>query len=231
MDLLTILAQAVESTGPESAGEKNSQLENIRQHIWDYVTSLGPVEALTFISFGVVWLFYGWRVFKILVTICFGILGLLLAGWVNEKLIGGNVIWLGLMTATLFAFVSNPLMRWGVTFLGAAAGGILTGGAWYALDLPEKYILAGVLVGLVAGAMISFIVFKIAVMLFTGLGGSCLMVAGILAILYKYMGAAEKLQERFFTDKWFLPLMVLGPMAIGIILQYKFIKGTKDWTV
>jgi hypothetical protein len=231
MDLLTILALAVKSTTPETAKEEITLLDNVRQHIWTYVTSLGPVEALTFISFGTVWLFYGWRVFKILVTISFGVLGLLLGVWANKELVGGNVIWLSLMTGALLAIVSVPLTRWGVTFLGAAAGGLLTGGAWYAFGLPEKYILAGVLVGLVAGAMISFIVFKIAVMLFTGLGGSCLMVAGALAILYQYMGAAEKLQGWFFNEKWFLPLMLLTPMVIGIIIQYKFIKGAKDWTV
>jgi hypothetical protein len=135
------------------------------------------------------------------------------------------------MSAALFALMSIPLMRWGVMLLGAAAGGILTGGGWLAIGLPERYIWAGALVGVVAGAMISFIVFKIAVMLFTSLGGSALMVVGVLAILYKYMGAAEKLQDLFFNKKWFLPLMLLAPMVIGIILQYRFIKGAKDWSV
>ncbi len=37
---------------------------------WQLVSDLHVVEALTFISFGVVCLFYGWRIFKILVTIC-----------------------------------------------------------------------------------------------------------------------------------------------------------------
>ena len=46
--------------------------------MWSHVRTLGIVEALTFISFGSVCLFYGWRVFKILVTICFGLLGLFL---------------------------------------------------------------------------------------------------------------------------------------------------------
>jgi hypothetical protein len=227
MDLLTILAQAAETTTRQAAGE-GTVPTNL---IWEHITSLGLVEALTFVSFGVVCLFYGWRVFKILVTICFALVGLLLGVWANKSLIGGNVIWLGVMSAALFALMSIPLMRWGVMLLGAAAGGILTGGGWLAIGLPERYIWAGALVGVVAGAMISFIVFKIAVMLFTSLGGSALMVVGVLAILYKYMGAAEKLQDLFFNKKWFLPLMLLAPMVIGIILQYRFIKGAKDWSV
>ena len=231
MDLLTILAQAAETTTETATREVAGEGIVPTDLLWQHITSLGLVEALTFISFGVVCLFYGWRVFKILVTICFAMVGLLLGVWANKALIGGNVIWLGVMSAALFALMSIPLMRWGVMLLGAAAGGILTGGGWLALGLPERYIWAGALVGVVAGAMISFIVFKIAVMLFTSLGGSALMVVGVLAVLYKYMGAAEKLQGWFFNEKWFLPLMLLTPMAIGIIIQYRFIKGAKDWTV
>jgi len=227
MDFFAILAQAAEDTTREAGKGGIVPLDLI----WEHITTLGLVEALTFISFGTVCLFYGWRVFKILVTISFALLGLLLGVWANKQLIGGNVIWLGLISAALFAFMSIPLMRWGVTLLGAAAGGVLTGGGWLAMGLPERYIWAGALVGVVAGAMISFIVFKIAVMLFTSLGGSGLVTVGVLAVLYKYMGAAEKLHDLVYDKKWFLPALLLGPMAIGIILQNKFIKSAKDWTV
>ena len=225
--MITILAQATETTTRETAGEGIIP----KDLIWEHITSLGLVEALTFISFGAVCLFYGWRVFKILVTISFALLGLLVGIWANKTLIEGNVIWLGALSAALFALMSIPLMKWGVMLLGAAAGGVLTGGGWLATGLPERYIWAGALIGVVAGAMISFIVFKIAVMLFTSLGGSSLMTVGVLAVLYKYTGAAERLQELVFNEKWFLPLLLVVPMAVGIILQNKFIKGAKDWTV
>jgi len=226
MNCLTILAQAASTTGREAADEGLVPIDLI----WNHVTSLGLVEALTFIAFGTVCLFYGWRVFKILVTICFALLGLFVGVLVN-KYIEGEVIWLGLMFVVLFAALSIPLMKYGVTLLGAAAGGVLTGGGWLAAGLPEQYIWAGALVGVIAGAMISFIVFKVAVMLFTSLGGSSLMVVGILAIIYQYMVTAEKVEALVFEQKWFLPAMLLVPMAAGIILQNKFIKGTQDWTV
>jgi len=226
MDYVTILARAAETTGSTAANEEIVPIDLI----WRYITSLNLVEALTFISFGTVCLFYGWRVFKILVTICFGLLGLFVAVWAN-KYIEGEVIWLALVSVVLFAVLSIPLMRYGVTSLGAAAGGIITGGGWLAAGLPEGYIWAGALVGIIAGAMISFIVFKIAVMLFTSLGGSALMVVGILAIVYKYMGTAERLKEVVFEQKWFLPVLLVAPMAIGIVMQNRFIRRAKDWTV
>jgi len=199
--------------------------------MWKYVSSLGLVEALTFISFGSVCLFYGWRVFKILVTIIFGLLGLFLGIWANDQLIGGNVIWLSLICTIFFAVLSIPFMRWGVTLLGALSGGILTAGVWLAAGLPEEYVWAGGLVGFIAGGMISFIVFKIAVILFTSLGGSTLTVVGILAILYRYILAnkSAEFEDFVFANQWFLPVLLLVPMGLGLFLQNKFSKADQSW--
>lgn len=199
--------------------------------MWKYVSSLGLVEALTFISFGSVCLFYGWRVFKILVTICFGLLGLFLGVWANDQLIGGNVIWLSLICTIFFAVLSIPFMRWGVTLLGALSGGILTAGLWLAAGLPDQYVWAGGLVGFIAGGMISFIVFKVAVILFTSLGGSTLTVVGILAILYRYIlaGHSGSFEAFVFANQWFLPALLLIPMGFGIFLQNKFSKTDQSW--
>ncbi len=199
--------------------------------MWKYVSSLGIVEALTFISFGSVCLFYGWRVFKILVTICFGLLGLTLGIWANDQLIGGNVIWLSLICTVFFAVLSIPFMRWGVTLLGAFSGGILTAGIWLGAGLPEQYFWAGGLVGFIAGGMMSFIVFKAAVILFTSLGGSTLTVVGILAILYSYIleGKGEQLEAFVFANQWFLPAMLLVPMGFGVFLQHRFSKTMQEW--
>ena len=115
MDCIAILAEAVETT--TQAAEEGIIPVDL---IWEKVTSLGLLESLTFISFGVVCLFYGWRVFKILVMISFALIGLYVGAKTNEVLIGGNGVWLGIISMGLFAFLSVPLMRWGVSILGAA---------------------------------------------------------------------------------------------------------------
>jgi hypothetical protein len=122
-------------------------------------------------------------------------------------------------------------MKWGVCALGAISGSILTSGAWLAVGLPEKYIWAGALVGLIAGGMISWIIFKAAIILFTSLGGSALITTGTMAVLYRHMSNAAKLQELALQQKWFLPLILLVPMIAGIALQYKLSKDTKDFAV
>jgi len=226
MDCVTILAQAVETASAQAAEEAVVPIESF----WAYITSLNLVEAITFMSFGVVCLFYGWRVFKILVVISFALLGLFLGISVTDKIVGLNSqLWGGLIGMSLLAVLSVPLMKWAVCLLGAVAGGILSSGIWYASGLPERYILAGALIGMVAGGMISFIVFKVAVILFSSLGGSCLIVVGFLALLYLYPQTSERVEEIIFTKKWFLPTVLMAPTLIGVILQNKFVKDSKDW--
>ncbi|MHC4574399.1 MAG: hypothetical protein ACYS76_09760 [Planctomycetota bacterium] len=226
MDYITILAQTVEAS--DQAEEAVVPMESI----WGYVTSLNFLEAVTFISFGTVCLLYGWRVFKILVIISFGLLGLGLGIQIGNKIQGENShIWSGLIGLGLMAGASVPLMRWAVSILGAVAGGVLTSGIWYAFGLTEQYIWAGALVGIVAGGMISFIIFKIAVMLFSSLGGSVLIVAGMLALFHLYPETTEQIQETVFTNKWFLPVALMVPTAVGLIVQNKFIRHSKDWSV
>ena len=227
MNSLNFLAQAAQANG--DGGSPRLPIDAV----WGQVTQLGPVEALTFVSFGVVCLFYGWRIFKVLVVICFGLLGLSAGVWINDDLLGGtnNVVWLATIFGGLFAILAIPLMRWGVGILGALAGGVLTAGGWLAFGMPGTYVWAGGLVGVVAGGMLSFIVFKASVMLFTSLGGSTLIATGILAICYLYVEPVRDGRPAILDEKWFFPALVLVPMMVGVVVQNKFIKGAQDWTV
>jgi len=226
MDYFSVLAVA------QGSVEQEAEVIVPVDLIWEQITSLGIIEALTFISFGTVCLLYGWRVFKVLVVISFALLGLFLGVTISDRLIGpGNQLIGGLVGLGLMALISIPLMRWAVSILGAVAGGILTSGVWYGCGLTEQYIWAGALVGVVAGGMISFIIFRIAVMLFSCLGGSGLVVTGVLALLYIYEATSAQVEELVFDHRWFLPLTLIIPTAIGVILQHKFVKSSSEWNI
>lgn len=230
MDWMTILAQAAESTaeGAEAAEQGLVPIDLF----WKQITSLSMLEALTFISFGTVCLLYGWRVFKVLVVISFGLIGMILGIMITQRIVGlNNQIVGGLIGMGLLSVMSIPLMRWAVCILGAAAGAILTSGIWYAAGLNEQYIWAGGMVGLVAGGMISFIIFRVAVILFASMWGSGLMVVGILALLHLYQGTAAQVETVVFTKRWFLPTVLTVTTIVGIILQHKFVKGSKEWNL
>ena len=227
MDFITILAQTT-SASPETAEEAIVPLEKF----WEQVTSLGLLEALMFVSFGSVCLFYGWRVFKILVVISFGLLGLVIGIMAANKIGGPDSQLLGgLVGMGVLAVLSVPLMRWAVCLLGAAAGGILTAGIWYGCGLNLTYIWAGALIGMITGGMISFIIFKVAVILFSSMGGSALIVVGVLALLYLQPQMSEQIRELVFTRRWFLPVALSVLTMLGVILQNKFVKTSKEWNL
>ena len=228
MEPLTILAQAA-----GSSSEPVFRVQTVLDSLWGQVTTLSWLQAIIAISFGVVYLLYGWRISKVLVVICFGLVGVFagieIGSRFNSEILGGIV---GL---TVLGGASIPLMRWAVSILGAISGGILTGGIWYAVGLPERYMPAGALIGIVAGGMISFIVFRIAVMLFTSLGGGILIVTGMLSLLYHYEGAqnppTNTMKAMLYNQDWFLPALLLVPTIIGMMAQNKFVKDSKTWKV
>ena len=228
MEHLTILAQAAERSAEPIIG-----VQTILDSIWEQVTTLSWLQAIIAISFGVVYLLYGWRIFKALVVICSGLVGLFAGIKIGARF--DSEIFGGIIGLALLAGVSIPLMRWAVSILGAIAGGILTSGIWYAFELPEKYMPAGAIIGIIAGGMISFIVFRIAVMLFTSFGGGVLIVTGLLALVYRYESIqkppTESIKTMLYNHHWFVPVLMLAPTFIGIIVQNKFIKSSKSWNV
>ncbi|MBW8000861.1 MAG: hypothetical protein FVQ80_02410 [Planctomycetes bacterium] len=225
MSPLTLLAQSATAAG-------NADVIPI-DVIWEQIVSLSWLQALIAVSFGAVYLMYGWRIFKVLVVISFGLMGLFLGIYFGDFF--GSKLWSGIIGLCLLGAVSIPLMRWAVSLLGAIAGGIITGGIWYAFELPEKYILAGAIIGLVAGGMISFIVFRVAIMLFTSLAGGILIVTGMLSLLYHYENAQSpptaNIQDLVFNSHWFLPVMMIFATALGIILQNNFVKNSSSYKV
>ncbi len=233
MNLFFVLAEA--------AAKQQSQSSQIIEMdvFWQQIIKMSWLEALIAVSFGAVYLIYGWRIFKILAVICFGMVGLFAGMHLGSKMGGGvsSQMWGGIFGLLALAVLSIPFMHWAVSILGATAGGIITGCIWYAVGLPQQYIWAGVIIGIVAGGMISFIVFRISVMLFTSLGGAALIITGMLALLYLY----EKVQNTPKTENtgfvyslvneynWFVPAMLIFVTFVGVVIQNKLVKGSSDW--
>lgn len=226
MDLSIVLAET------EQVVIENKEIINI-DWIWAQIESLSWFHAIVAISFGAVYLLYGWRIFKVLAVICFAMIGLFIGIFLGDKV--NNPVWGGIIGVAVLGFVSIPMMKWAICILGALAGATLTGAMWYAFEQPEMYLWAGASIGLVAGGLISFIVFKYAVMLFTSMGGSATIMAGVLALLHQYQklntpeAETTAIQDMVFTHKWFLAVIIILPTVIGVYTQNKLIKESDKW--
>ena len=238
MNILSLIAMnviaVVEEEGVLNSQEHLIDVGTMVDYFWKNITELPWMVALLIISVGIVYMLYGWRIFRVLVTISFGFLGMFLGIFAGQYT--GSIVWGGIVGMALFAFISVPLMKWCVSVLGAIAGGIITAGLWIACGLSEMYLPAGFVVGFVAGALISFILLKASVMLFTSLGGSIIMVTGILSLWYQYEirvleSEQVKLHELIYSHDWFLPVVLIVPTVIGVICQNRFIKHSAKWEV
>lgn len=230
--MLFILAETASRTGH---GANQGSIVPI-DLIWGQISTLTWFQALIAVSFGAVYLFYGWRVFKVITVVCFGMLGLFAGMRIGESM--HSVLWGGIIGLATLAIISIPLIKWAVSILGAVAGGIVTGGMWYAVGLPEQFIWAGAVIGIIAGGMISFIVFKISVMLFTSLGGGVLIIIGVLSLLYRYeqhLYVQNKTEPTYYikslvnNNHWFLPVALIFVTFVGMLIQNKLVKGASDW--
>ena len=81
--------------------------------------------------------------------------------------------------------------------------------------------------------MISFIVFRIAVILFTSMGGGALVVMGGIALLRLYGPGSIDLESIVASQsyRWVLPVALMVPLLVGLIAQHKFVKGSKEWEI
>jgi hypothetical protein len=190
---------------------------------WTRIASLAWPEAVLTIAFGMILLFHGWRIYKTLVVISFALIGLFMGMLIGDK--AGSALWGAVLGMVVLGFAAVPLMQWAISILGAIAGGVLTASLWYAAALPDKYILAGALVGVVAGGMISFIVVKAAVTLFTSLQGALLITLGALALLAAWDQTGPRIKDIFFQQRWFFPVCLAVLTAVGVYIQTKFNKG------
>jgi hypothetical protein len=199
--------------------------------IWEQISTLDWLQALIAVFFGAVYMLYGWRIFKVLAVVSFGMLGLFIGRKVGGMI--GSSLWGAIIGLVGLAVLSIPLMKWAVSILGAVAGGIITGGIWYACGLPEQYLWAGAITGFIAGGMMSFIVFRISVMLFTSLCGSVLVLVGMLALLHLYEKnqavPTNYISSLINGHSWFLPVLLIFTTVVGMVVQNRLVKGASDW--
>lgn len=230
-DMLFILAQ----TATQTQQQHHTLVQ--MDMFWQQVAKLSWLQALIAVSFGAVYLIYGWRIFKVIAVVSFGMVGLFAGMHVGSQLGTGASaqLWGGVFGLVILAVLSIPFMHWAVSILGASAGGIVTGCIWYAASMPTQYLWIGIAIGIIFGGMISFIVFKISVMLFTSLGGAVLILTGLLALARLYEkfsskdGNADFVYSLVNDYRWFIPSMLIFITFLGIVIQHKLLKGSSDW--
>ena len=179
--------------------------------------NMTPGVAAILVLVGVVYLVFGIYLFRALVTANAALFGAYIGAWIGQKLdatLPGLLV--GLILAAALAW---PLMKYAVAIMGAAYGGLLGAAVWQTVGLDPNFAWAGAAIGLVACGLLSFILFRGSIMMFTSLQGSVMLIFGLLGLIYKYQDIAPRVNESLSLRPFLLPMFILVPATIGLIYQ------------
>lgn len=175
-----------------------------------------PAVATLLILMGIIYLLFGYQIFKALVLLNAAIVGALLGismGGEGDAAIIGAVI--GGVGGAALAW---PTMKYAVAIMGGICGVIMGAGLWHSLNLDPKLVWAGALVGLIGFGLFSFILFRGSIMMYTSLQGSFMIVFGILSLIYHDPDLVPKLTPHL-SQPFLLPAAVFVPAVFGLIFQ------------
>ncbi len=192
--------------------------------------------ALASVGLGVVYCFFGYRIFKIILGILGFILGASVAAEIALGMFGRGqqiiVILAGLMGGVIGAVLMVALYFVGVFLLGAWLGSLLgvllTGGGRGTLETIIVLVLA------VAGGVIALVLQKWMIIISTSLSGAWGIVSGVLQFITGGFGPVRPFQYHP-NLRALRPLGVRGYVALlcwlllgiaGVVVQYK-ITGEK----
>lgn len=196
---------------------------NLPQHwpaqtdVLAWARDMTPGTAALLLVGGLVFLLFGWYMFRALVTLNAALLGAYFGALLGQK---SNAAVPGAFLAGFTAAALTwPLMKWAVAAMGGLFGALLGASLWRSFGLETDFAWAGALSGLILFGLISFIIFKGSVMMFTSLQGAVMLTFGLLGLVYKYQTVAKAITEQMTAHPFLLPACVFIPAVFGLLYQ------------
>jgi hypothetical protein len=189
----------------------------------DWCHSVGPAIAVVLILAGIVYLLFGYSIFKVLVTVNAGLLGGYVGVLVGES--AGVEVPAAIVGGLLAATFAWPTMRYAVAIMGALFGAVLGVTLWRLGNLDPHFGWSGGMTGFVFFGLLSFLLFRECIMTYTSLQGAVMLVFGILALAFKYQDIGGPLTHHFELRPFLLPMTIFIPTLCGFIYQRTMTPG------
>jgi hypothetical protein len=178
---------------------------------------MGPGMATVLILLGIIYLMFGFYLFKGLVVMNAACVGAWFGAMIGDR--SGSAMPCAVLGAFVAAAVTIPTMKWAVAVLGGLLGAGLGGSIWRLFDLDPHFAWAGAGMGLIACGLFCFILFRGSVMAYMSMQGSIMLVFGVLGLLYKYQNLGPKITSGLQARTFILPMAVFIPTVIGLLYQ------------
>jgi hypothetical protein len=176
-----------------------------------------PAVAALLVMLGVIYLLFGYNIYKGLVILNAAVMGATLGAALGES--GHIEVPLAIVGGFAAAAVTWPLMKWAIAVMGGLFGAILGASLWRLFNLDPTFAWAGALTGLVALGLLSFILFRGCIMMYTSLQGSVMMIFGIVSLLSRHDSILSSISENIQLRPLLLPIAIFIPAIAGLIYQ------------
>lgn len=180
---------------------------------------MDPGSAALLLILGVVFLLFGFTIYRALIALTAAILGAYLGFGLTEKMQNMSLIGLS-VGAVVFGAVAWVWTNWIAAVIGAIIGGLLGSAIWQMAGLNPAFAWSGALTGAVFLGLLCFILFRVSVIIYTSLQGAVMLAFGVLGMAYRYDAAGRFADERMNAWPMLLPATVLVLMLCGIGYQY-----------
>ena len=178
---------------------------------------MGPGTAVLLGLLGLIYLMYGWSLYRWLIMLNAAAIGAYIGAIIgvrNQAAVVG-----GIMGGVVAAAMAYPLLKWAVAVIGGVVGAFVGAGLWKIAGQDPGYAWAGAMTGLVGFGMLSFIVFRGSLMLYTSAQGALMLLVGLLGLAFKYPDLAGKVGASLSGKPMAMPVMTLIGVVVGIWYQ------------
>ncbi len=183
----------------------------------------GPGIAVLLILSGIIYLLFGYSIFKVLVTVNAALLGGYIGVLMGEH--SGIELPSAIVGGLLAATAAWPTMKYAVAIMGALFGAVLGVTVWRLANLDPNFGWSGGMTGFVFFGLLSFLLFRECIMTYTCLQGSVMLIFGILALAFKYDEFGGMLSHHFEIKPFLLPMSIFIPTLCGFVYQRAMTPG------
>lgn len=178
---------------------------------------MSPGMAALLVLIGVIYLLFGFKVFKALVMLNAAAVGAATGYLVGQRSEMGFALMV--LCGFVAAAITWPLMKWAVAVMGGLFGALLGASVWTTFGLDPMFAWSGALTGLCLFGLLSFIVFRGSVTMYMSLQGSAMLIFGLLGMVCKYQDLAPRVTSAMALRPFILPMAVFIPAIIGMLFQ------------
>ncbi len=190
------------------------------EEILGHLSALPLVGAALVTAVGAACVMQGYKWHKAIVVVLALMLGFGVGRMISAEVGKSTVVAVAL--GILLAAIASPLLRYTVALFAGIAGAGIGATLWTFLNPGQGSLAwAGGGMGFIALALLSFLFFRMVVILFTSVGGGAMFILGGVALLLHIDSISGTVREQVLLHPGVLPLLVLTTAVVGFVHQQR----------